>query len=187
MPHAENETMSTTVNGEKPSSLFLSHLTSYPVVSDTISTFKANPYGKKSIDIADTGYAKFAKPILPYLSRPYEYVSPYVHKVDSLADTGLSKVEQTFPVVKEDTEKLKGSVKEIAFFPLTVAGQGKDYVFGTYNDEYKKTGGQGVVTTGKAAVSTGLHITADFFGWVSGVLGPKKEAAKEKLNDKFDN
>ncbi|KAI9827120.1 MAG: hypothetical protein M1819_007011 [Sarea resinae] len=176
-----------TVNGEKPSSQFISHLASLPVVSDSISTFKSNPYGKKSIELADTGYAKFAKPVLPYLSGPYGYVSPYVHKVDSIADSGLGKVEETFPIVKEDTEKLKDNVISVAFFPLHIASQGQEYLFNTYNSEYKKVGGEGIVTTGKTVVSTGLHVTSDVLGWLGSWLGPKKEAAKDKINEKTNN
>ncbi|KZF25254.1 putative pathogenesis associated protein Cap20 [Xylona heveae TC161] len=199
MPHAEEDTMSgPTVNGEKHSSAFLSHLTSYPLVSDGISTFKANPYGQKSIDVADAGYAKFAKPVLPYLAKPYEFVSPYVTKADELADSGLTKVDEKFPIVKEETEKVKGTLFDYALFPVQLAGQGKEYVFSTYGDEYQRVGGKGIITTGKATVSTGLRITAETLNWLSGYLGPKKEAAKEsfndtiheakeKINDKFDN
>lgn len=42
----------------------LQHLTSYPLVSDSITTFKNNKYGAKSLTYADQGYA-FAKPYQP--------------------------------------------------------------------------------------------------------------------------
>ncbi|KAI9811759.1 MAG: hypothetical protein M1827_005304 [Pycnora praestabilis] len=185
MPHAENGIMGEpTVNGEKPSSAFISHITSYPVVSDTISMYKSNPYGQKSIDIADHGYATVAKPVLPYLAKPYSIVSPYVNKADSLADGGLNKVDQTFPIVKEDTAQIKDTVIDYALQPLRLIGNTKNYLFDTYGDEYKKCGGQSVITTGKATISTGLRITADVLSYLGSYLGPKKEQAKEKISSK---
>ncbi|KAI9801513.1 MAG: hypothetical protein M1833_002745 [Piccolia ochrophora] len=176
-----------TVNGEKQSSAFLSHLTSIPVISDSISGFKANPYGQKSLNLADQGYVTFAKPILPYLSGPYQYVSPYVAKADSLADTGLSKVEDTFPIVKTPTDKLKGTVFDTVFFPVRLASDSKDYVFKTYGSEYKKVGGEGIVTSGKAVITTSLVVTSDSLGWLSSFLGAKKEQTKHVVNEKSKN
>ncbi|KAI9696072.1 MAG: hypothetical protein M1836_005903 [Candelina mexicana] len=188
MPHAENQKMGeATVNGEKPSSAFISHLTSYPVVSDSISTFKSNPYGQKSLDLADHGYATFAKPVIPYLARPYSMVSPYVAKADSLADSSLKKVDQTFPIVKEDTDKIKATAVDTAFFPLRKATEGKDYVLETYNNQYKKCGGRGLITTGKASVSTSLVVTSDVLAWISNYLGSAKDQTKEKVNEKANN
>ncbi|KAF2455286.1 hypothetical protein BDY21DRAFT_365502 [Lineolata rhizophorae] len=167
-------------NGEKPSSQFLTHLTSYPVVSDSMTKYKTNPYGKKSLDLAHDVYAKFGAPLLPYLAGPYSYLAPYVAKADTLADSGLSKVDSRFPIVKEDTETLKGTAVGYARLPFRVAGQGRDYVFATYDSEYKKVGGEGVVKMAKAIVSTELKITADAWSAMLDFLGPKKEAAKQK-------
>ncbi|KAF4301059.1 hypothetical protein SLS57_007911 [Botryosphaeria dothidea] len=176
-------------NGEKPSSHFVStqHLSSYPVVSDLISTYKSNPYGQKSLDLSTAAYDRFGKPIVPYLSKPYGYVAPYVQRADSLADNGLSEVEKRFPIVKENTSTIKGKVVEVAYFPLRVAGQGRDYLFSTYNDEYQKTGGNGIITTAKAVISTELKITADVLQIIADYLGPKKEEAKKFVHEKANN
>jgi len=187
MPHAEykkNSKMSETplTNGEKPHSQFLSHLSSYPVVSDGIKTYKSNVYGQKSIEVVIGAYGRFAKPFVLYLQGPYSYVAPYVQKADVIADQGLGKVEETFPIIKEDTEKVKTAAIAYATLPLRLAGQGKDYVFATYNDEYKKTGGEGIFTTAKAIVSTELKVTADVLQKVAEFLSSKKEEAKTKLN-----
>jgi len=185
MPHAESDTMGDPMtNGESASSQFLSHLASYPVVVDGISTFKTLPYGQKSLDIADSSYNKFAKPYLPYLSKPYGYVAPYVAKADSLGDKGLSKVDEKFPIVKEDTEKIKGTIFDFAGYPFKVAGDGKTYLFDTYSSEYKKCGGDGYVAGGKAFISTGLVITSESLAWISAFLGAKKEEAKEIYKEK---
>ncbi|KAI9728878.1 MAG: hypothetical protein M1834_007136 [Cirrosporium novae-zelandiae] len=175
------------VNGEKPSSQFISHLASYPVVHDSIEAYQANPYGKKSIKLAEHGYETFAKPMIPYLSKPYEYAAPYVHKADSLADSGLSKVDEKFPIVKDETEKVKGTVLDFATYPLKLVGDSKDYVFKTYQSEYKKCGGDGIVAGGKAFITTSLVITSDTLSWISEYLGSKKEEAKEAVKDKTNN
>jgi len=176
-------------NGEKPSSSsqFLDHLTTYPLVIDSISTYKSNPYGQKSISIANTAYDRFGKPVIPYLKGPYSYVAPYVAKADSLGDQGLGKLEGTFPIVKQDTDKVKDTVLDYALLPVKLAVQGKDYVFQTYGDEYQKSGGNGVVTTAKAIMSTELKLASDVYQFVSKYLGPKKEAAKKKGSEALNN
>ncbi|MCJ1226821.1 hypothetical protein MMC12_003475 [Toensbergia leucococca] len=176
-----------TVNGDKPSSDFISHLTSYPVVHDSISIIKGNPLGQKSISIGEQGYESFVKPILPYAQGPYGYVAPYVAKADSLATDGLSKVDQTFPIVKEDTETIKGSLFDLAFLPFRLANGGKDYVLKTYSSEYKKCGGDGVVSGGKAVITTGLLVTSDSLAWLSEYLGQKKEQTKDVVKEKTGN
>jgi len=177
------------VNGEKPStsSAFLSHLFSYPVISDSIATFKSNPYGAKSLDFTTASYEKLGKPILPYLSKPYEYVSPYVAKADSLGDSTLSTLDSKFPAVKKPTGELYDNGKSFVFFPLKKGSEGKEYVFKTYNGEVKKVGGDGVVTYGKAAISTTLVVTSDTLGWLSQFLSKKKAEAKEVTNEKVNN
>jgi len=192
MPHAEygtNYNMSETpmTNGDKPQSQFLSHLTSYPVVSDSITTYKSNVYGQKSIEIVVVAYDRFGKPIIPYLQGPYSYVAPYLEKADAIADQGLGKVEETFPIIKEDTEKVKNSAINFVFLPVRLVGQGKNYVFATYDDEYKKTGGEGIFTAAKAVISTELKLTVDILQKVAGFLGSKKESAKKKYSDAVKN
>jgi len=188
MPHAESttptETMAATVNGEVPSSAFISHLTSYPLINDSITTFKSNPYGKKSIDLADSGYKSFAKPILPYFTKPYQYVSPYISKADSIGDSTLTKVEERFPVVKKPTGELYDEATGIAFFPYKKGLEGKDYIVKTYTSEVKKVGGEGIVTMGKAAVTTTLIVSSDALSWLSKFLGAKKDQAKEIISEK---
>lgn len=153
--------------------------------SDSIKTFKQNPLGQKSLSLADHGYQKFAKPILPYFSKPYQYVHPYVAKLDSIGDSTLSKVDEKFPVVKKPTNELYDNATDIALFPLRKGLEGKDYVLKTFNTECKKVGGEGLVTKGKAAVTTTLVVTSDALNWLSNYLGAKKEQTKEVVNEKI--
>lgn len=162
------------------------HVTSYPAVSDSIDAIENNPYGKKGIELATEGYNKVVAPVVPYAQRPYGYVAPYVQKADELADGGLTKVDNTFPIVKEDTEKIKGTILDLAFMPLRMVNQGKDYVLSTYGNEYKKCGGDGYIAGGKAMITTGLVVTSDTLAWFADYLNQKKEQGKGFAKEKKD-
>ncbi|KAF2753666.1 putative pathogenesis associated protein Cap20 [Pseudovirgaria hyperparasitica] len=180
----------TLVNGDAPQSKILSHITSYPVVHDSIDYYKSNSYGQKSLNIASDVYDRFAKPFFPYLQTPYSYVKPYAEKADSLGDDGLSKIESYVPIVKEDTEKVKTTVLNYAFLPLRVAGEGKDYIFSTFNDEYKKTDGEGVFKLAKATISTEMRVGLDAYQLLYQYLTKAKDSAQAKgteIKEKTNN
>lgn len=107
-----------------------------------------------------------------------------MEKADSLADVGLNKVDETFPIVREDTQKLKSTVIDLAYFPFRIAGFSKDYVLSTYSDEYQKCGGNGVVSGGKAVITTSLVVTSESLNWIVSVLAQKKEQSKEVAKEK---
>jgi hypothetical protein len=195
MPHAEKKGANGTTNkqltnGEKPNSQFIHRLTSYPVVSDTISTYKTNPYGAKSLNIAHTAYStiyvNFYKPISPYLRGPYAYVAPYLAKADSVGDSGLSSLESRFPIVKSDTAAIKDKVTGVVGIPLQLAGQGKDYVLKAYDEEYKRTEGNGypIVRQAKAVFSTELKLTSEALSYVVSFLQHKKAEGKKFVGKK---
>lgn len=163
-------------------------------MSDSITTFKKNPIGAKSLAVTDSVYVKFAKPFFPYLQTPYSIVAPYLAKADELGDASLNKIDNNFPVVKTKTEDVKSTVFDVAFFPLRVAGDSKDYVFKTYDHEYKKCGGNGVVAGGKAMITTGLVASSDALSYLSQLFAAKKEEAKgsfeqakDVINEKANN
>ncbi|GKZ83182.1 hypothetical protein AnigIFM56816_008268 [Aspergillus niger] len=188
MPHAENGIMGeNSVNGETIHSQFLDHLTSYPVVSDSITVIKTNKYAAKSLEYADQGYSRLAKPFLPYFSKPYGFVAPYVARVDTLGDKGLSKVDETFPFIRDDTTTLKGSIKDGVSFPVRFVYDLKGHVFDTYSSEYKKCGGDGMVASGKAVITTGLVLSQESLAYISSLLQAKKAQVKDAVNEKTDN
>ncbi|KAF2101632.1 putative pathogenesis associated protein Cap20 [Rhizodiscina lignyota] len=176
----------TMVNGDSQQSHFIAHLTSYPVVSDGITTYKSNPYGEKSIALFNDAYSRFASPFIPYLQGPYSWVAPYVAKADELGDSGLSTIDDKFPIVKEDTEKIKGSVFETMYYPVQVAQDGKEYVFKTYEDEGSKIDGKGIFHLAKTVVSTELRIASDVLHALAEWLGPKKEKAQKTVEEKIE-
>lgn len=114
-------------------------------------------------------------------------MKPYVEKADSIAEGGLSKVDSTFPIVKEDTVKVKSAVIDFAFFPLRLAGTSKDYVLNTYSGEYKKCGGDGYISGGKAIITTSLVVTSDSLAFLSSFLARKKQQTKEIAKEKTNN
>ncbi|KAF1963747.1 hypothetical protein CC80DRAFT_397613 [Byssothecium circinans] len=170
-------------NGEKAHSKVLSHLSTYPVLNDTYSAYKSHPYGQKTLSLAHQTYARFIAPLHPYLQTPYSYLSPYLSRADELGDNGLSKVDTRFPIVKEDTSKLKETVRGYVGVPLQLVGQGKEYVLGTWNDEYNKTRGQnGVVKSVKALVSTELKIGIDGYHLALEYLQRGKKEGSKKVD-----
>ncbi|KAI0485560.1 hypothetical protein F4859DRAFT_387620 [Xylaria cf. heliscus] len=176
--------MAPQVNGEiPPSSATLSHITGYPFVNDGIAYFKKNPYGQRSIELSDSAYQTFAKPFLPYLNKPYQYVSPYVKKADAIGDDALNKIDERLPALKKPTDELVSDGKAIILFPVRKGLETKDHVFDIYNSEYKKVGGEGLVTSGKALISAGLVVTSEALTWVGEAFRAGKVQAKESAND----
>ncbi|KAL8955398.1 MAG: hypothetical protein Q9183_006665, partial [Haloplaca sp. 2 TL-2023] len=160
------------------------HVTSYPAVSDSISAVENNPYGKKTLLLASDLSNKVVSPLAPYAERPYGYIKPYVQRADELAEHGLDRVDAKYPIMKQDTQKIKSSVMDLAFLPFRMANEGKDYVIETYGNEYKKCGGNGYIAGGKAMLTTGLIVTSDSLAWIADYLNQKtaegKDLAKEK-------
>jgi hypothetical protein len=191
MPHAEKDTTpltngamnnsTPTTNGDGPHSKVLSHLHSYPVVHDSLEAYKSHPYGARSLSLLASTYQRFIAPLHPYLKTPYSYLSPYLHRADELGDNGLSQVESRFPIVKEDTSKLKQTVVDYASVPLGFAGRGKEYVMGTWQDEYRKTSGEGVVKFGKAVVSAELRVGFDVLDVVKGYMRRGEKEVNKKV------
>ncbi|KAH8422840.1 putative pathogenesis associated protein Cap20 [Aspergillus melleus] len=187
MPHAKQDEMGDTpVNGEQPHSYFFDHLASYPVVSDSIVVFKSNKFGAKYLALADQGYVHLAKPLLPYLSKPYGLVAPYVARVDSLGDKSLTKIDSTFPFITQDTETLKTTIQDGAYYPVRLASDVKVHLFDLYGSEYKKCGGDGALASGKALITTGLVLGQESLGYVSSLLQKKKAQVKDAVNDQTD-
>ena len=186
----------------------IKHLTSYPLIHDGIETYKSHPLGRKSIDLTQTGYSKFLAPFVPYAQGPYNsYAAPYVHKADAIASSGLSKLDERFPVVKSETAELKTSVLDLAYLPLRKATEGKEYVTRVYGEEYEKHGGGNsgggegsggkegtagggeggyiVVTSGKAVVTTGIAVTSSTIAWLSAFLRRRRDEGRDFASQKY--
>jgi len=176
-----------TVNGDMPHSSTLEHITSYPLISDGMTTFKKNPYGAKSIDLTNAAYMKFVKPTFPYLQTPAAYAKPYIAKADQIGDSILTKVDERVPIVKSETAEVKGKIMDIATFPLVKANETKEWVFGTYTEQYKRCGGDGYVAGAKAMVTSPIVLTTEVLQWVNSFFEAKKAEVKEMVKEKTSN
>ena len=96
-------------------------------------------------------------------------------------------MDARFPIVKEDSKKVYGTVLDFVFMPLRLAGDRKNYVRDTYSNEYQKCGANGLVSGGKALITTGLVVTSDSLAWLSNFLAAKKEQTKEVAKEKTGN
>jgi len=171
------------VNGEvHPSSATISHITGYPVVSDSLTYIKKNPYGQRSIELGGSAYEKFAKPVLPYFARCYEYVSPYVKRADDLGEQTLTKIDERIPALKKPTGELWADTQTLIQLPVRKGSETRDHVMSVYSSELKKIGGEGVVVQGKALVSTGLLITTEALTWFGDLLRASQVKSKEAGN-----
>lgn len=125
--------------------------------------------------------------MIPYLAKPYQYVSPYVKKADDIGDKTLAKVDETFPAVTKPSAELYADVQNLVTLPYRKGLEGKDHVFTTYNKEFKSInsdGGNGaLVSYGKALLNTALIVTAESLSWARTFLNAKKEEAKSAANN----
>lgn len=143
-----------------------------------IDTFKSNPLGGKLVSIANQDHDSIVAPALPYASGPYEYVQPYAIRLDSLAEGGLCKVEESFPIITENVGKITGAMRgmasDLVFMPFRKVLQAYNYVSSTYYKEQNRCGGKGVVAGGMAIVTTQLTVTADGLAMFSSILSRNK-------------
>lgn len=81
------------------------------------------------------------------------------------------------PIIKSETAELEKKGKEYVFWPY-------NYLMSTWDDEYKKTKGEGVVKSVKAVVSTELKVTLDAYHFLMAFLIAKKEEGKKVVQEK---
>ncbi|CAK7222355.1 hypothetical protein SCUCBS95973_004810 [Sporothrix curviconia] len=175
------------VNGVSPQSAFLEHLLQYPLVSDGVSTVKDNKYGQQTIAISSSAYETLAKPVLPYLTKPYGYVSPYVKKADSLGDRTLDSIDQRFPVVRKPTAEVYQETKDLVFYPVRKGIEGRDHIFSVYSGERKHYPGEGVFPLSKALAGTAYTVTGETLAWVRAYLSTAKKQADSTISEKTSN
>ncbi|KAK4166213.1 hypothetical protein QBC43DRAFT_21774 [Cladorrhinum sp. PSN259] len=165
MPHkvVKQRNMPTTnvVNGDSPHSATIRHLLAFPTVQDGVRTYKNTTLGQKSLEIGGAAYQGLANNILPFFRKPYEYISPYVERVDAVGDQALSKLEEKFPVVKKPASEIIEDTKKIVLFPLRISQSGREYVFAVYQSEANKIEGNPVIVHGKAAIVTAITLATE--------------------------
>lgn len=128
----------------------------------------------------------FAAPVFPLASLSYfmlePLIEPIMQRLDIVAHDSLSRIESTWPVIKEQPGNIKAEVKYLALLPLTKSKERKDYVSNTYSAEYSDCGSGGIFTTGSALICTLLIVLSDCLLWITSMLdggrGQKTDAVK---------
>ena len=124
---------------------------------------------------------------MPYLKTPWSYVAPYATKADSLADGFLKRIDEKYPVVKEETETVKEKTLETALYPVKRANEGKQHVYDTYNTEAGKVGGKGYQHTFNATISTGLKLLQETTTTVHQTVQQTLESLRKFFGEKRDD
>jgi hypothetical protein len=91
-------------------------------------------------------------------------LSPYLARADALGDSGLTRFEERFPIVREDTQRVRGLAAEAAAAPLVAVRRGRDYLLETYSRERGEVPVNGLVGVGVAVVRTEWRVAADVLG-----------------------
>ncbi|KAL9627196.1 MAG: hypothetical protein Q9204_006740 [Flavoplaca sp. TL-2023a] len=153
------------INGDVPSSKFVDRLTSFPVVSTGLDVVKSNPMTATPLAVAKRTSLLVAAPMAPLASLSYfvlePLIEPIMKRLDTVAHDSLSRLESTWPVIKEQPENIKAEAKYLAFLPLTKGKERRDYVASTYSAEYSSCGKGGIITTGSALICTLLIVWSD--------------------------
>lgn len=93
-------------------------------------------------------------------------------------------MDSTIPAVVNASENIKGAIRGCVNAPFRLAEDGKGYVLDTYSFERSAVGSDGYLARSKAAVSTGLRLTADSCLWLRGYLVPEREYSEVVKNGK---
>ncbi|KAK4461793.1 hypothetical protein QBC42DRAFT_88784 [Cladorrhinum samala] len=173
---------SNVVNGDSPHSATIRHLLAYPTVQDGVRTYKSTALGQKSLDIGNAAYQGLANNIFPFLRKPYEYISPYVERVDAVGDQTLSRIEEKFPIVKKPASEIIDDTKKVIFLPLQISQSGREYVFSVYQAEANKLHGNPLVVHSKAAIVTAITLTTESLIFAKDLMTNAKEHTKKSAN-----
>lgn len=157
------------------------HLSGYPVVKSGIETFKANPYGQKSLQLGDSAFKTFAAPVLPYLAGPYQYVSPYVKRADDLGEKTLTRIDERVPAVKKPTDELFQDAKNLIYLPYRYGLAGRDHVLDTYSSEKAKVGKDTYINSGWALVNTAVTVAGEAIEGVTTAIGYRSREARSAV------
>ncbi|KAK3983792.1 hypothetical protein QBC44DRAFT_43605 [Cladorrhinum sp. PSN332] len=183
MPHKvvkqRNMPTANVVNGDSPHSATIRHLLAFPTVQDGVRTYKNTTLGQKSLELGGAAYQGFANNIFPFFRKPYEYISPYVERVDAIGDQTLSRIEEKFPIVKKPASEIVEDTKKVVLFPLRISQSGREYVFAVYHAEAGKLEGNPVVVHSKAAIVTAITLTTESLIAAKDYMTCAKEQAKK--------
>lgn len=70
---------------------------------------------------------------------------------------------------------------------MQLAGDMKQHLVDTYGSEYQKCGGDGMIASGKAVITTSLVLSQESLAWINSFLQTKKEQTKDAVKEKSAN
>lgn len=85
--------------------------------------------------------------------------------------------------MKKETSEIKKDIIDTVHWPFKATNEQVDYVLQTYNSEYKKCGGDGVVAGTKALVSSSFIITSEWLAYFASLMQRKTAEAKDAFTD----
>jgi hypothetical protein len=162
-----------------PFSKSINHITSYPVVSDTLTYAQSFALAQQTISYSQSCLG-LLKPLSPLLTKANHITAPVVTKVDDFADSKLGQVDEKFPFVKKPTEEIAEFLAAQKDFATGLAQKEREYVLSVFAEELEKTAGEnktGYIPTAKAGVNTGIVISQELLAWITELV-QKKRAEK---------
>lgn len=93
-------------------------------------------------------------------------------------------MDNTIPAVVNASENIKGAIRGYVSAPFRLAEDGKGYVLQTYSSERNAVGEDGYLARSRAALSTGLRLTADSCLYLRGYLVPEPKYSEVVKNGK---
>lgn len=150
-----------------------------------------HPVGQKSISVSTSVYDTVIKPFSPLLAKANTFASPIVTKADHLADSGLLKLEQSVPLVKEPTEKLKARVTSLPAYALaqdalSFGSETTGYALRVYNEEYNKSSNgekASILSAAKAGVSTTFILSSQSAAWITAFIRSRAETTTKQAGE----
>ncbi|KFY32210.1 hypothetical protein V494_07881, partial [Pseudogymnoascus sp. VKM F-4513 (FW-928)] len=152
------------------------HLQSYPLITSAVTTVTTSPYASTPLSLTHRTISTLSPYATPFINPVAPYVTPYLVRLDGLADSGLDAFDKRVPAAKKPTEELYKETRELALKPYTLSREGGEYVLKTYEGEVKRADAKGVIGYGKAVVGTGFVVGGEVLQWAR---GEGRKAAEE--------
>lgn len=154
----------------------INHITSYPVVSDTLTYAQSFALAQQTLNYSQQALG-LLKPLTPLLTKANDIAAPVVTKVDDFADSKLGQVDEKFPFVKKPTAEIADFLVAQKDFATGLAQKEREYIASVFAEELEKAAGAnktGYIPTAKAGVNTGIVISQELLHWITDLVHKKR-------------
>ncbi|RPA80937.1 hypothetical protein BJ508DRAFT_117507 [Ascobolus immersus RN42] len=163
-----------------PFSKSINHITSYPVVSDTLSYAQTFAIVQQAVTATQRATG-LLQPFAPLLEKANNIAAPVVNKVDDFAESKLGQLDEKVPFVKKPTQELADFLSQQKDFATGLAQKEREYVLSVFADELEKAAGDnktGYIPTAKAGVNTGIVISQELIAWITELVQKRRAESK---------